>query len=271
MVKKKTIFGIAILALMLSVAVANVFATRGYVMTYYPGTMDVVTNLPEAETITETDQPYTVSSQIPEREGYLFLGYVLDYEIAYEVNYAVIPDPIYGMPEDVIMPIDPTRYSPGETVAVVDQLTTDETTGLNSETNERRLGTWTFIPWDRTDFQIWEDTTITGEWKFRSKYKYTVHHLDIDTYDQLADDEVYWLDELGEVSSESKKPTTEFYAKYQKSKYNPVTAKVYENKRKDFLLPGAIYSKNKTKFIMTVVLTEDNQHIFFFYQRGGAL
>ena len=80
--KKKKIIGIALsIALMLSVGVVAYAATGGFTMTYLPGTSDTVTNLPDADSGVG-GQPYTVSDKIPQREGYEFLGWTLDYGVA---------------------------------------------------------------------------------------------------------------------------------------------------------------------------------------------
>ncbi len=268
--KKTIIVGIAAALVILSFLITAYAEVSSFTMTYYPGTTDTVTNLPDPDEITEGD-PYDVSPKIPEREGFTFLYWILDYaKTNIKVSYAVNPDPIYGMPDDSVVPIDSTSYTTREMVTVADDLASNQDYGINNKTGEKRPGRWVFVSWDRSDFEIYDDTTITGEWKFISKYKYSVHHLDIDTFYPLADDEVYWLDELGQVEHKSKKPKTEFYTTYQNSKYNPVSPEIYEIKRKNFLLPGAVYTKNKNQYIMTVTLTEDDLHIFFFYQRPSA-
>ena len=76
--KKKIIF-LGIVLMLITVTTICVFASSGYTMTYYSGTSDVVTNLPNPDDAINGEK-YTVSSQIPEREGYEFLGWVLDYE-----------------------------------------------------------------------------------------------------------------------------------------------------------------------------------------------
>ncbi len=270
MKKYKRLLVVLFFVLSISIAAITVAASGGYPMIYFSGTTDTVTNMPQNDSGMR-GEAYNVSSTVPEREGYEFLGWELNHDAEfYTVTYVVKPDPVYGMPEDVTTPTDTSEYIAGDAVTVAAQLTTTQDFGINSKTDEKRPGHWEFIPWDKADFEIYENTVITGEWKFIYKFKYTVHHFDMDTYDVLAADEVYWLDELGPVTAKSKKPATEFFTEYQKSKYNPVTETVYRNKREYFLLPGATYVKNKTQFIMAVTLTEDDMHIFFFYQRGGG-
>ena len=71
MKKKILLLSVIVIVLMLSVAV-TAYAESEYPMTYLPGTTDIVTNLPTADTGTG-GEVYTVSSTIPEREGYEFI------------------------------------------------------------------------------------------------------------------------------------------------------------------------------------------------------
>ena len=58
---------------------APLYTYGQYDMTYQPGTTDTVTNMPENETglTPGSDNPYTVSSTVPQREGYEFIDWEL--------------------------------------------------------------------------------------------------------------------------------------------------------------------------------------------------
>lgn len=239
MMKKKVIF-CTIVVMLIAFTTICVFASTEYVMTYYPGTSDEVTNLPETESQT-TDQEYSVSSQIPEREGYEFLGWVLDYkEIKYTVKYVVQPDPIFGTPTDSTTPIDSKEYTPGETVHVAELLNSTQDYAYKyaiSSDGNKRSGTWTFT-WNKEDFQIDEDITIKGSWTFTpnpTKYKYTVHYVLFDNMETIvADDLVDGVDELGVTVTEPAKTRNELKAKYRKNYqpvpgYGSVTREIYKD------------------------------------------
>lgn len=252
--KKKILICVAVIMLLLAVTV-TVFAASGYIMTYLPGTTDMVTNLPDADTGTG-GEAYIVSSQIPQREGYKFLYWTLDYGVAYKVTYVVNPDPIYGTPDDSTVPNDPTQYPPGDKVVVKDQLTADVDYAYNAK-GEKILGKWTFTPWDKDDFQIYEDTTITGGWTFKPapppvKYHYTVHYLLWDDYlkgkiTNVADDETKYIDKLGITVKKPAKTGNDLKPKYRKN-YQPVPG--YES--------------------VTVTIDRDGYEIWIFYQKKSS-
>ena len=83
----------------------------------------------------------------------------------YMVDYVVNGDPEWGTPEDSVTPEDPTVYSYNDNVIVKAKLTSTQTYAINSA-GEQIPGTWEFGNWDHKDFQITENTTITGSWKF---------------------------------------------------------------------------------------------------------
>ena len=64
-------------------------------------------------------------------------------------------------------------------VDVKPQLTTEVDYAYNSE-GEKVKGTWEFVAWDKDDFEITEDTTVTGGWRFtpapEKTYTYIVHY-----------------------------------------------------------------------------------------------
>lgn len=197
-----------LLALALSVAV-SASGVREYLMTYLPGTADTVTNMPQNDGGVG-GEAYSVGSEIPQREGYEFLGWELNYGLALKVTYVVNPDPVFRCPADFILPSDPKLYACNEMVRVVDQLTTTVTYAYN-ENDERVSGTWSFVSWDKADFPITEDTTVTGGWMFTADkpktYKYTIHYwlwVSNDSRKKVhADDkgEVYALDSYVHVTA----------------------------------------------------------------------
>ena len=124
--KKKKIIGIVLaMALVLSVGVVAYAAAGGFTMTYLPGTSDTVTNMPDADSGVG-GQPYTVSDKIPQREGYEFLGWTLDYGVAntYTLNYQVTGDPTYGVPGDTAAPDPVTGIRAGSNVTLAGELDT---------------------------------------------------------------------------------------------------------------------------------------------------
>ncbi len=250
MKKKATLCGLAIV-LMLSVMV-TAYAASEYTMTYIPGTTDTVTDLPASDTCTG-GEAYTVSSQIPERQGYEFIDWTLDYGVAnYKVTYVVNPDPSYGTPEGSEVPKDPTLYAPNDYVKVADQLTTTVDYAYN-EKGEKVKGTWEFVPWDKADFEITADTTITGGWNFKpapvKKYKYTVHYKlyegSIENAKTVHADTDGEVDALGDKVTIDALPVTSLNPKYK-------NAKKYEIRH------GFEH--------VTVTITHDNYEITIWYQ-----
>ncbi len=80
--KRLTLALVLVCALLLGIA-GTVYATGytygQYNMTYLPGTTDTVTNMPANETglTPGSDNPYTVSSTVPVREGFEFIDWTL--------------------------------------------------------------------------------------------------------------------------------------------------------------------------------------------------
>ena len=141
--KKKVITGVIAVLAIVSLTVTVFAAALSYPMTYLPGTTDTVTDLPDTDTGTG-GEVYTVSSQIPQRQGYEFISWTLDYELlTYKVTYVVNPDKTYGVPEDSIVPNDSTKYAPNDYVTVAPQLTTTKGYAYN-EKGEKVKGTWKF-------------------------------------------------------------------------------------------------------------------------------
>lgn len=123
---KKILFSLLLcLALILSVGVVAYAAAGGFTMTYLPGTSDTVTNMPDADSGVG-GQPYTVSDKIPQREGYEFLGWTLDYGVAntYTLTYQVTGDPTYGVPGDTATPDPVPGIRAGSNVTLANALTT---------------------------------------------------------------------------------------------------------------------------------------------------
>lgn len=132
--KKKKLIGIVLaIALVLSVGVVAYAAAGGFTMTYLPGTSDTVTNMPDADSGVG-GQPYTVSDKIPQREGYEFLGWTLDYGVAntYTLTYQVTGDPTYGVPGDTATPDPVTGIREGSSVTLTNALSTTWVTGDGS-------------------------------------------------------------------------------------------------------------------------------------------
>lgn len=99
----------------------------------------------------------------PTRDGYEFKWRAV--EVKYKVTYVVNEDPEWKAPEGFEVPTGLYLYSPWETVDVKPQLTTEVDYAYNSE-GEKVSGTWGFVSWDKDDFEIYEDTTVTGGWRF---------------------------------------------------------------------------------------------------------
>ena len=135
MKKKKLIGMVLAMVLVLSVGVVAYAAAGGFTMTYLPGTSDTVTNMPAADSGVG-GQPYTVSDKIPQREGYEFLGWTLDYGVAntYTLTYQVTGDPTYGVPGDTATPNPVTGIREGSNVTLANALSTAWVTGDGSPT-----------------------------------------------------------------------------------------------------------------------------------------
>ena len=123
---KKRSIGIALaISLVLSVGVVAYAAADGFTMTYLPGTSDTVTDMPPTDSGTG-GQPYAVSSIVPQREGYEFIDWTLDYGLAqtYTLTYQVAGDPNYGIPGDTATPGPVTGIREGSSVTLANALTT---------------------------------------------------------------------------------------------------------------------------------------------------
>ncbi len=83
--------------------------------------------------------------------------------IVYYVAYMVEGDDTYGLPQSSIVR-DHTEYHYNDKVTVQNELTTTWTTSNGKA--DGVPGTWTFSGWDKDDFNITEDTTISGSWTF---------------------------------------------------------------------------------------------------------
>ena len=128
---KKKLFSLLLcLALILSVGVVAYAAAGGFTMTYRPGTSDTVTNMPDADSGVG-GQAYTVSDKIPQREGYEFLGWTLDYGVSapvtYTLTYHVTGDPNYGIPGDTATPDPVTGIPAGGSVTLAAPLSYTDT------------------------------------------------------------------------------------------------------------------------------------------------
>ena len=113
-----------------------------------------------------------------------------------------------------------------------------------------------FVPWDKDDFDIHEDTTITGGWTFTpaplTKYKYIVHYVLWEDFlkgktTEVADDETREIDQLGITVTEPAKTGNDLKPKYRKN-YQPVPG--YES--------------------VTQVIRYDGYEIWIFYQKKSS-
>ena len=130
---KKKLFSLLIcMALVLSIGVVAYAAAGGFTMTYLSGTTDTVTNMPAADSGVG-GQPYTVSSTVPQREGYEFLGWTLDFAEmeegdleTYTLTYHVAGDPNYNnaLPGDSVTPGMVTDIAEGGNVTLANAPTT---------------------------------------------------------------------------------------------------------------------------------------------------
>ena len=115
--------------------------------------------------------------ETPTRDGYEFKWRAV--EVKYKVTYVVNEDKEWKAPEGFEVPTDLHLYSPWEMVEVKPPLTTEVDYAYNSE-GEKVKGTWEFETWDKADFDIYEDITVTGGWRFtpapEKTYTYTVHY-----------------------------------------------------------------------------------------------
>ena len=154
-----------------------------------------------------------------------------------------------------MVPEDPTLYAPGEMVDVKPQLTTTVDYAYN-EKGEKVTGTWEFVTWDKDDFQIYQNTTITGGWIFKPapsvKYKYVVHYVLWEDFlkgktTKVADDEEREIDQLGITVTEPAKTGTDLKPKYRK---NYQTVPGFES--------------------VTTIINRDGYEIWIFYQKKSS-
>lgn len=83
--KKRTMLVLALaLICAVTLSIAAFAATEGVTVTYLPGTSDSVSGMPDAGTA--EGNVYQISSTIPERAGYVFLGWTVEFEEAVEAE-----------------------------------------------------------------------------------------------------------------------------------------------------------------------------------------
>ncbi len=84
-----------------------------------------------------------------------------------KVSYVVGDDPKWGAPADASVPTDDkSPYAYNSPVTVKDALKTTQGWAVDPDTGNKIAGTWVFSGWDKDDFNIKEDTAISGSWKF---------------------------------------------------------------------------------------------------------
>lgn len=118
-----------VLCLMMALSVdAVAFAAGGieYPMTYKKGTSDTVSVMP-ANDSGIGGSVYAVSEVVPQRAGYEFLGWELDYGLfdTCSLTYQVKGDPEYGMPGDSTEPQKETNIKIGSDVKPADALVSE--------------------------------------------------------------------------------------------------------------------------------------------------
>lgn len=192
------------------------------------------------------------SEEAPARTELVIKGSQKQPVSKFTVTYVVTPDPIYGTPEGSNTPSDSNRYKAGETVDVVNPLTTAVDYAYNSE-GLKVKGTWEFETWDKDDFPIYENTTITGGWKFTpapaKKYTYTVHYK---LYEgSIANAATVHADTQGTVDALGDKAEIDAIA------VKSLNAK-YRNIKKYQIRPGFEH--------VSVTITHDNYEITIWYQ-----
>ncbi len=163
-------------------------------------------------------------------------------------------DPTYGMPEDSEVPTDLHLYALGEMVEVKPQLTTEVDYAYN-ENGEKVKGTWEFVTWNKDDFPITEDTTVTGGWRFTpapaKEYHYTVEYWLVDGVKRIAkvaDDKTGTVVALGVNVVEEAIPMG---SKLLKAKYRSPTK----------------YQIKSSWEKVTVTITKSNQVIPIYYEQ----
>ena len=175
--KKKAILFALVLAMMLSIVVPAYAAVFEYPMTYLSGTTDTVTNLPDADDGTG-GEAYTVSSTIPQRAGYEFIDWTLDYEImTIQTSYTV-------------------KYLEEETgmQLVQDKVVTDLSVGTPVTEKAIDIENYDLISdasQTKTLVQNAEENTITFYYKRSvTTVSYTVKYVNFLTDESIAEDKI---------------------------------------------------------------------------------
>lgn len=162
------------------------FAAGSYSVEYRPGTVDTVTNMPEPGNAA-TGETYTVSALSPQREGYEFMGWLMEYEEAeytsYEVRYLE----------------EGTDKELKEPKAVPDQIIGATVTETAPEITDYELVS------DTTQNLVLKesDNVITFYYKPAKKLtSYTVYYLDMFTNMHLTDSKTVTDQEVGKTVTE---------------------------------------------------------------------
>lgn len=165
---------------------AVAFAAGTYSVEYHPGTADAVTNMPEPGNAA-TGEAYMVSGLSPQREGYEFRGWLMEYEEAeytsYEVRY---------LEEGTDKELKEPKAVPDQIIGATATETAPEITGYE-------------LVGDSTqDLVLKEsDNVITFYYKPAKKLtSYTVYYIDILTYEELLERKTVTDQEVGKTVTE---------------------------------------------------------------------
>ena len=83
-----------------------------------------------------------------------------------KVTYVTDEDPVYGKPDDEVLP-EPEECYPGDSITVKPNLTTTQGTAKDPQTGKKIQGTWVFTPWDHQGtIKVTGNTEIRGAWSF---------------------------------------------------------------------------------------------------------
>lgn len=162
------------------------FAAGSYSVEYHPGTVDAVTNMPEAG-YAATGEAYTVSALSPQREGYEFMGWLMEYEEAEYTSYEV-------------------RYLEEGTEKELKEpkMVSDQIIGTTATETAPEITDYELVSDMTQDIVLKEsDNVITFYYKPAKKLtSYTVYYIDILTYEELLESKTVTDQEVGQTVTE---------------------------------------------------------------------